>query len=156
MTGVSPAGTTPTSGAGGLFRGPNLPYSLTTFVALGVLIGFVVVTRPFAGADAGSTTAPTVATGDPAAGETMFSNRCSVCHGPGGEGIVGLGKPLTTSEFVGGLTDQQLFDFLLIGRSSDDPLNTTGVAMPARGGVPPLTDSELSDVIAYLRTLGGA
>jgi disulfide bond formation protein DsbB len=32
-------------------------------------------------------------------------------------------------------------------------LNTTGVAMPARGGTPPLTDSELVDVLAYLRSI---
>jgi len=145
------------SGVGGIFTGPNLPYSLATVIALGVLIPFMLFTSPFATNGGGSTTettAPTVIAGDAAAGQTTFNNRCSVCHGPGGEGIVGLGKPLTTSEFAAGLTDAELLVFLQTGRPSDDPLNTTGIAMPARGGTPALSDQELVDVIAYLRTIG--
>jgi mono/diheme cytochrome c family protein len=138
-----------------MFSGPNLPYSLATTIALGALIAFIVFASPFSAdpsASAGST--PTVISGDAAAGQTTFNNRCSVCHGPGGEGIVGLGKPLTTSEFAAGLSDAELLAFLQVGRPSDDPLNTTGIAMPARGGTPALDDGELADVIAYLRTIG--
>lgn len=149
MTRAPSRGVTPTSGAGGRFGGPNLPYALAILSALAALIPFVIIAQPF------SPSAPNavVGTGDAAQGEVVFNSRCQVCHGPGGEGIVGLGKPLTTSEFVAGLTDDGLLAFLNVGRPSDDPLNTTGVAMPARGGTPPLTDSELVDVLAYLRAI---
>jgi mono/diheme cytochrome c family protein len=43
---------------------------------------------------------------DAAAGKQLFVSSCAACHGVGGEGITGLGKPLTTSEFVGGLSDE--------------------------------------------------
>ena len=137
-----------------MFSGPNLPYSLATTIALGILIPFILFASPFSSdASPGTATTQAVTAGDAAVGETTFNNRCSVCHGPGGEGILGLGKPLTTSEFAAGLTDAELLAFLQAGRPSDDPLNTTGIAMPARGGTPNLTDEELVDVIAYLRTI---
>lgn len=40
-----------------------------------------------------------------------------------------------------------------VGRSLGDPLNTTGVTMPAKGNNPALTDEDLSNIVAYLRTL---
>lgn len=137
-----------------MFSGPNLPYAMATVIALVVLGAYMAFTSPFsAGASPSSGSSPVVVAGDVAAGQTTFNNRCTVCHGPGGEGIVGLGKPLTTSEFASGLTDDELLAFLQAGRPSDDPLNTTGIAMPARGGTPALSDDELVDVIAYLRTI---
>ena len=137
-----------------MFSGPNLPYSLATSIALGTLVAFIVFASPFSAEDSpGQGSTAGVISGDVAAGETIFNNRCSVCHGPGGEGILGLGKPLTTSDFTAGLTDAELLAFLQQGRPSDDPLNTTGIAMPARGGTPALGDDDLVDVIAYLRTI---
>lgn len=110
------------------------------------------------GGDAGgSSTTVTVppGSGDPVAGEAIFSVTCMTCHGPGGVGVEGLGKPLTASTFVSGLTDTELLAFLAAGRAADDPLNTTGLIMPARGGNPALTDADLIDVVAFLRTLAG-
>jgi cytochrome c oxidase subunit 2 len=78
---------------------------------------------------------------------------CSACHGPNGEGVQNLGKPFTTSEFLKGLDDAELVEFLKKGRAVDDPLNTTGVAMPPRGGNPALTDQDLMDIVAFVRTL---
>ena len=94
-----------------------------------------------------------VHTGDAAAGKTLFDSVCIACHGPGGEGITGLGKPFTTSEFLLTVNDQQLLDFIKTGRPSTDPANTTGVDMPPKGGNPALTDAQLMDIIAYVRTL---
>lgn len=95
----------------------------------------------------------TVSAGDPAAGEAHFEQVCAACHGPGGEGIEGLGKDLTTSEFVAGLSDEELLAFIQEGRPADHPDNTTGVAMPPRGGNPDFGDDDLLDIIAYIRTL---
>ena len=78
---------------------------------------------------------------------------CAACHGPNGEGVTGLGKPFTTSEFIASKTDAELVEFLKVGRAVGDPLNTTGVAMPPKGGNPALTDQELLDLVAFIRTL---
>lgn len=91
--------------------------------------------------------------GDATAGEAHFTQVCAACHGPGGEGIAGLGKDLTTSEFVASLDDAELLEFISTGRPVDHPDNTTGVAMPPRGGNPDFTDAQLMDIIAYIRTL---
>ncbi len=93
---------------------------------------------------------------DPAivsAGENVYQSVCSACHGFNAKGIPGLGKPLIDSPFVDGLSDDGLLAFVQQGRQVTDPLNTTGVMMPPRGGNPGLTDDDLRHVIAYIRSL---
>jgi mono/diheme cytochrome c family protein len=87
------------------------------------------------------------------AGRTTFLTVCAACHGPKATGIKGLGKPLIGSVFFNGHTDAELLAFIQKGRPVNDPLNTTGVMMPARGGRPSLTDDDLKNVIAYIRSL---
>ncbi|NHZ71569.1 MAG: c-type cytochrome [Aquificales bacterium] len=94
-----------------------------------------------------------VAVGDPTHGEELFVATCLACHGEGGVGIEGLGKDMTTSEFIKGLSDAELLAFIKVGRSTTDEANTTGVDMPLKGGNPALTDDDLNDIIAYMRTL---
>jgi disulfide bond formation protein DsbB len=109
-----------------------------------------------AGGDTGgaaATTAPVASTGDPEAGKTQFDMVCIACHGPGGVGVEGLGKPFTTSEFLLTVDDQELLEFIKTGRPISHPDNTTGVDMPPKGGNPALTDEQLLDIIAYIRTL---
>jgi disulfide bond formation protein DsbB len=91
--------------------------------------------------------------GDPATGQTLFTQTCSACHGPTGEGIQGLGKNLVASDFVAGQTDDQLLSFIKVGRGPTDPLNTTGIAMPPKGGNPALSDEDLQNIIVFLRTI---
>lgn len=104
---------------------------------------------------AGGTTAPPVSVAPPNAdhGKELFLGTCAACHGTDGKGIEGLGKDFTTSTFAHGLTDEELVAFIMTGRPKDDPLNTTGVDMLPRGGNDDLTDQDLFDVVAYLRTL---
>lgn len=85
-------------------------------------------------------------------GEQLFM-LCSACHGPDGRGLPNLGKDLVVSEFVAGLTDQELLDFIKTGRPIWDPLNTTGIDMPAKGGNPAMTDDDIWAIIAYIRDL---
>ncbi|WP_420645674.1 c-type cytochrome [Candidatus Leptofilum sp.] len=94
-----------------------------------------------------------VSTGDPEAGKQQYDQVCIACHGPGGEGIEGLGKPFTTSDFLQETNDEEMLEFIKVGRPSGDPLNTTGVDMPPKGGNPALTDEQILDIIAYVRTL---
>ena len=91
--------------------------------------------------------------GDADAGKTQFDMVCIACHGPGGVGVEGLGKPFTTSEFLLTVSDQELLDFIKTGRPVGHPDNTTGVDMPPKGGNPAVTDEQLTDIIAYIRTL---
>jgi disulfide bond formation protein DsbB len=90
--------------------------------------------------------------GDPAKGKEAFAT-CAGCHGPEGKGIEGLGKDMTSSEFIAGQTDEQLLAFIKVGRPASDPLNTVGVDMPPKGGNPALTDAQLLDIIAYIRSI---
>jgi disulfide bond formation protein DsbB len=106
----------------------------------------------------GATAEPTQApdpglTGDAANGQTLFAGVCAACHGPDARGLPGLGKDLTTSEFVRDHSDAELVAFITAGRPIDDPLNTTGVEMPPKGGNPNFTEQDLYDIVAYLRTL---
>ena len=93
---------------------------------------------------------------DPAAvkaGRTIFLTVCAACHGAKATGIKGLGKPLIGSVFFNNRTNAELLKFVQTGRPITDPLNTSGVMMPPRGGRPSLTDNDLQNVIAYIRSL---
>src|SRR5262245_27121036 len=91
--------------------------------------------------------------GDPARGKNMFQTTCVSCHGPDAKGMPNLGKDLTASTFLKGIPDAEAILFLTKGRPSSDPLNTTKVDMPPRGGNPALKEQDLADIVAYLRTL---
>lgn len=102
------------------------------------------------GDDSGQAAGGGGASGD---GQELYSATCASCHGPDAKGLEGLGKDLTDSEFAIGLSDDDLVAFIKQGRSASDPLNTTGVDMPAKGGNPALTDDDLHAIVDYLRTL---
>ena len=91
--------------------------------------------------------------GDAQNGKALYSSNCATCHGPEANGITGLGSGLHDNEFIAGKSDPELIEFIKMGRSPGDPLNDTGVAMPPKGGNPALTDQNLNDIVAYLRTL---
>ena len=82
--------------------------------------------------------------GDAAKGKQVFS-RCSVCHGDGGEGREAIGKaygvimkPLGSKE-VQAMNDAALKKAVVEG---------TGKMKPVK-----LSDQEIADVIAFVRTL---
>ena len=106
------------------------------------------------GSDTTATTqAPGGGTGDIAAGSAIYASTCTACHGANAEGIEGLGKALAPSDFVVDHTEQELADFIAVGRSAGDPDNESGVDMPPKGGNPSLDDQDLLDVSAYLKSL---
>jgi disulfide bond formation protein DsbB len=128
-------------------------------VLMALIVVFVVACGGSGGDNAGSPgetvaeEAASVSAGDPDAGEEKFNEVCIACHGAGGIGIEGLGKDMTTSEFIAEQSDEELLEFVKTGRPIGDPLNTTGIDMPAKGGNPALTDDQILDIIAYMRTL---
>ena len=94
-----------------------------------------------------------VSEGDAAAGAALFTGTCSACHGPDGKGLPNLGKDFTASEFVKTSSDAELLAFVKVGRPAGDPANDTGVDMPPKGGNPALSDEDILDIIAHVRTL---
>jgi disulfide bond formation protein DsbB len=87
------------------------------------------------------------------AGKKVFMGTCFTCHGDDATGIEGSGTNLTTSYFIRSKTDADLIAYIKTGREINDPLNTTGIAMPPYGANPMLTEQDLADVVAYLRSL---
>lgn len=84
-------------------------------------------------------------------GRALFVTNCAVCHNTDGTGKDGLGKDLTKSWFVTSLNDDELAKFVVKGRTQGDPLNTSGIPMPPKGGHPELTDADMSNIVAYMR-----
>lgn len=87
-----------------------------------------------------------------ARGEPLFA-QCAACHGADGRGLPNLGKNLVDSEFLHSLTDEELLAFIKTGRPMWDPLNTTGIDMPPKGGNPALSDEDIMAIIAYIHSL---
>ncbi|TWT44573.1 Cytochrome c [Phycisphaerae bacterium RAS1] len=97
--------------------------------------------------------APAARSIDAINGRRLFLGTCAGCHGPDANGMPGQGKSLIESEYVKSKSDVEMLKFVQVGRQPWDPLNTTRVQMPPRGGNPTLVDADLNDVVAYLRTL---
>ena len=79
---------------------------------------------------------------------------CVACHGPEAKGMPGLGKDMTTSEFIKSKSDEELVEFIKQGRAADDPLNTTGVPMPPKGANDALSDADIQVIVEFIRSLG--
>lgn len=134
---------------------------LLTIILLIIVFGLVACGRRDnaeveSAANSSAATAPTdmpLPVGDLVKGKELFSQTCVACHGPVGEGVPNLGKDMTTSEFIASKTDAELVEFIKVGRDTSDPLNTTNVAMPAKGGNPALSDQDLVDIVTFVRSL---
>jgi disulfide bond formation protein DsbB len=88
-----------------------------------------------------------------AKGQTLYESTCSACHGGDAKGIEGVGKNLIEGEFVLQISDDDLLDFIKVGREPGDPNNTSGISMPAKGGNPALSDDDIKNIIAHLRSI---
>ena len=126
---------------------------IRTLIVCLALIGLVLAACGGGGSAPSAPPAQPAPSGDAAKGKSLFEGTCAACHGQNAKGMPGLGKDLTISEFAKGKSDSDLVAFIKVGRPVSDPLNTTGVEMPARGGNASLTDQDLFDIVAYLRTL---
>ncbi len=76
--------------------------------------------------------------GDPAYGQKLYHSRCMGCHGPSGEG--GVGVSLRSPSFLAVASDEFLRDTILHGRPN--------TAMPSW---PELSAADTSHLLAYIR-----
>lgn len=91
-----------------------------------------------------------------AQGREEFIMNCTSCHGEHGEAKPGLGRDIMHSKFVAERTDDELIGYIKVGRRSNDPLNTTGVDMPPKGGNPALNEAQMRLIVVYIRALQAA
>jgi disulfide bond formation protein DsbB/mono/diheme cytochrome c family protein len=140
-------------------RAPVLPVAI---IIAAVVLSFVVAgilynrSTPAAAASTDVTSTQIVPTPDSAAaarGKVLFQQNCAECHGASGEGALAGVKPLIQSAVLRNNSDAQVLAFLQAGRATNDPHNVSGIAMPAKGGHATLTDANLADLVAYMRTL---
>ncbi|HZP17866.1 MAG TPA: c-type cytochrome [Terriglobales bacterium] len=83
---------------------------------------------------------------DAAAGKTIFTSKCALCHGADGKAQTPMGKTLKIADFhspdVQNKSDAELKGIITNGKNK----------MPAFKGK--LTDAQAGDVVAYIRELG--
>jgi cytochrome c oxidase cbb3-type subunit III len=78
-------------------------------------------------------------TGDAARGREVFATECSSCHGPDGGGA----RAILDSSYLALVTDQHLRTVMIVGMPN--------LGMPDwRGYLKPLTDADLTDLVAWL------
>ena len=88
--------------------------------------------------------------GDPKLGKVWFDEICVTCHGPGGDGYEagGTGTAIGKVGFLSKASDGFIRETIKYGRS-----NTRMVGFSGPSGLAALSDKEIDDIIAYLRTV---
>ena len=83
--------------------------------------------------------------------QLLFARRLSAINF---DELHALTAPMQTKKKIKhGHLDDDALAFVKKGRSTSDPLNTTKVDMPPKGGNPALSDDDVLDIISYLRFL---
>jgi mono/diheme cytochrome c family protein len=91
--------------------------------------------------------------GDATSGEGLYGQYCAACHGENARGYAegGPGPAIGNAGFLSAASDDYIFQTVKLGR----------IGTPMRGfsgsrGLANLSDQEIGDVIAFLRSRGGA
>lgn len=87
--------------------------------------------------------------GDPRLGRIWFEQICATCHGPRGDGYIagGTGTAIGMPGFLDRVSDGFIRTTIKEGRS-----NTRMLPFQGPEGLANLSDEEIDDIIAYLRT----
>jgi cytochrome c oxidase cbb3-type subunit 3 len=88
--------------------------------------------------------------GDERLGKLWFDQICSTCHGVNGDGYLegGTGTAIGSASFLNKASDGFIRETIKYGRSNTRMIGYSGPAAMAN-----LSDKEINDVIAYMRTL---
>jgi cytochrome c oxidase cbb3-type subunit 3/ubiquinol-cytochrome c reductase cytochrome c subunit len=88
----------------------------------------------------------------PAAGLKVFNTYCSTCHGENGVGAI-AGSPIDAS-YLALVSDQMMRATIVCGRLDvgmpDWQGNLNGKPVPERAGLPPLSEQQVTDVLAWI------
>ncbi|HEY3341760.1 MAG TPA: disulfide oxidoreductase [Anaerolineae bacterium] len=130
---------------------------VAAFLVAGILVksGVAVASPPAETTTTQQAPLPTPNSAAIARGKVLYEETCAACHGVRGEGT-SAGKALLSSTLVKTSSDAELVKFVQLGRTANDPHNTTGLAMPANGGQANVSSSDIAAVIAYIRQLAGS
>jgi len=88
---------------------------------------------------------------DVAVGKAAYSQTCIACHGANGKGAIPGVADLTKADGALSKTDDELIKSITEGFQSPG----AALAMPAKGGNPALTETDIKAVLAYLRATFG-
>ncbi len=86
--------------------------------------------------------------GDVVRGEEIYNGTCIACHGEKGKGALDGVPDFTKADGVLSQSDDALLSHMTNGFQSDGAL----LEMPAFGGDPDLTEEDMANVLAYLRS----
>ena len=88
--------------------------------------------------------------GDPRYGKLWFDNICSTCHGVKGDGYLagGTGTAIGKASFLSKATDGFIRETIKHGRDNTRMIGYSGPEAMAN-----LSDKEIDDIIAYMRTI---
>lgn len=88
--------------------------------------------------------------GDERLGRFWFDSICATCHGPNGDGYIagGTGTAIGKASFLDKVTDGFIRTTIKQGRTNTRMIGYSGPAAMAA-----LSDSDVDDIIAYLRTV---
>ncbi|MGJ7921329.1 c-type cytochrome [Neobacillus sp. LXY-4] len=91
---------------------------------------------------------PQKISGDPENGRKLYNLYCASCHGNEGVGKKKMGTVLASPQYLQYTTDEQIWDSTAYGRED------TRMASSLKGleGVRQLSESQISDIVTYIRT----
>jgi len=87
-----------------------------------------------------------------ARGHRLYAVSCAACHGVDARGVPNLGRNLKMG-FALYTPNDQLAQMIIRGRMPGEPGHLSQIPMPPKGGQPDFSDSDIADVVVYLRSL---
>lgn len=93
--------------------------------------------------------APKTIAGDAIRGEKQYNLYCLNCHGEAGAGKLKMGTALSNPQYLKFTTDKQIWISIAFGREE----TRMGPSLKGLDGVRQLKKEDISDIIAYIRSL---
>lgn len=92
---------------------------------------------------------PKAISGDPLRGEKQYNLYCLNCHGEAGAGKLKMGTALTNPLYLKYTTDKQIWIDIAYGREE----TRMGPSLKGLEGARQLKEKDISDIVAYIRSL---